>query len=205
MNLGITIDQAFGLYNLTISCSIGASMTRTVVNAPEGYEWIESAQNWHLGAGGLAITGRTSQDKTVEVVFDTEGKNVWRISLVPDGSNLPVLPMVISKAGAQIGLYITESAKEIVAEGSRLTLHILKNPWCISFSDENGKTIFRENPYDVDGINRLMSMPLGFVRDPSGKIKQVTESAYIAPDEHLFGLGEKFTSLDKKGQPCVLG
>ena len=32
---------------------------------------------------------------------------------------------------------------------------------------------------------------------------QITESFHLRPDEHLFGLGEKFTSLDKTGQRIV--
>ena len=36
-----------------------------------------------------------------------------------------------------------------------------------------------------------------------GKVSQVTETLHLRPDEHLFGLGEKFTALDKSGQRIV--
>jgi len=47
-------------------------MTRTVLNALEGYEWIEFPQEWRCVGSELTISGKTSKGKIVEVMFDTD-------------------------------------------------------------------------------------------------------------------------------------
>jgi alpha-D-xyloside xylohydrolase len=51
-------------------------------------------------------------------------------------------------------------------------------------------------------LARPFVLPLGFIVQ-DGKVVQTTISFHIHPDEHIFGLGEKFTPLDKKGQRIV--
>jgi alpha-D-xyloside xylohydrolase len=54
----------------------------------------------------------------------------------------------------------------------------------------------------VDGLGRPFVPPLGFVR--AGRaLSRVTQSFKLGPDEHLYGLGEKFTRLDKSGARLV--
>jgi alpha-D-xyloside xylohydrolase len=54
----------------------------------------------------------------------------------------------------------------------------------------------------VDGLGRPFVLPLGFVVADSGAT-QVTESFHLRQDEHLYGLGEKYTPLDKVGQRII--
>ena len=96
-----------------------------------------------------------------------------------------------------------ETAAGLTVRGAALTLEIGRDPWRLAFRDETGRVVCRENPFDVDGLNRLFIRPLGFVRDAGGAVTQITESFHLRPDEHLFGLGEKFTPLDKTGQRIV--
>jgi alpha-glucosidase (family GH31 glycosyl hydrolase) len=42
--------------------------------------------------------------------------------------------------------------------------------------------------------------PAGYRRAPDGSIGSTCEALYLAPDEHIYGLGEKFLPPDRRGQ-----
>ena len=46
-------------------------------------------------------------------------------------------------------------------------------------------------------------LPLGFVEDPDGRV-QVFDTYALRPDEHLYGLGEHYGALDRRGQAVTL-
>ncbi len=94
----------------------------------------------------------------------------------------------------------TEAALRVT--GARLVLELNFRPWAMRFVDADGREIFGENPSDVDGLGRPMVPSLGFV-EQKGKIARISESFRLHPGEHLFGLGEKFTRLDKTGQRII--
>jgi alpha-D-xyloside xylohydrolase len=70
------------------------------------------------------------------------------------------------------------------------------------FVDAEGAEIFGDNPADIDGLGRPAVPSLGFV-EHKGTISLITTSFRLHPGEHLSGLGEKFTSLDKCGQRII--
>jgi alpha-D-xyloside xylohydrolase len=90
----------------------------------------------------------------------------------------------------------------LTVAGPRLNLEIETAPWSMRFTNHRGRTIFAENPGDVDGLGRPFVSPLGYVRD-GRRATSVRQSFHLAPDEHLYGLGEKFTRLEKTGQRIV--
>jgi alpha-D-xyloside xylohydrolase len=67
------------------------------------------------------------------------------------------------------------------------------------FLDGRGGALLADNPGDVDGLGRPFVPPLGFAEE-DGRVVHIAQSFALAPDERIFGLGEKFTRLDKAGQ-----
>lgn len=149
------------------------------------------------------------------------------------GPAAPPLPLDVEETDAGLTVQGTrrsrkgETAREADGEPA-LTLEIGRDPWCLTFREAPGpdvsrsprpyvpasmrpvlpasrppRVVCRENPFDVDGLNRLFIRPLGFIRGADGAIAQITESFHLRADEHLYGLGEKFTPLDKVGQRIV--
>ena len=174
-------------------------MADSVRDAPQGFEWIQRFVRWNVDDNRLVIDAQASSGDQVTVIFSCQSEQIWRMQLAPDGSPLPELPILTGES-TTVPLQVMEDAHRLMARGAGITLQIERDPWCVSLRDENRDVICRENPYDVDGLNRLFILPLGYVRGPGGKISCVTESFHLRPDEHLYGLGEKFTRLDKVGQ-----
>ncbi len=81
---------------------------------------------------------------------------------------------------------------------------ILTNPWHIEFRDAQGKLLTRtfhiaDNRPMLDPI-----LPFSFIRRSSDYSRSVAAVFSLSPGEKLFGCGESFTRLDKRGQKMVL-
>jgi len=62
-----------------------------------------------------------------------------------------------------------------------------------------GDLVLAEDRATVDPSGQLVVLPFGFTRLTSGGV--VFHETFLAePDEHFYGLGEKFTGFDKRGQ-----
>ena len=181
-------------------------MATGLLNPPPGYEWITRLTGWHMEGEILHVTAATSSGGSVEIALSAESPEIWRVRLAPDAIPFPALPILapersagasatveVGVAGPAVRLDVQETEAGLTVRGAALTLEIGRDPWCLAFRDETGRVVCRENPFDVDGLNRLFIRPLGFVRDAGGAVTQITESFHLRPDEHLFGLGEKFT------------
>ena len=81
---------------------------------------------------------------------------------------------------------------------------ILENPWHIEFRDAQGRLLTRTN-HDSDNASQLEPvLPFSFIRRSSDYSRSVAAVFSLAPGEKIFGGGESFTRLDKRGQKVVL-
>ncbi len=90
----------------------------------------------------------------------------------------------------------------LAVTGLRFGLRIGFTPLSLRLLDRRGRPLLADNPADVDGLGRPFVPPLGFVREGRAAIR-TTQSFKLGPEEHLYGLGEKFTRLDKAGSRLV--
>ncbi len=186
-------------------------------DAPEGYDGVVSSAPPEVRGSSVRFPARTVRGDAAEVVFEPLAPDVWRMALVPAGSPVPAPTPMIDAAFEPIpGLEVSSDARTArarVSEGhsgtavakghaarTALALDVDLSPWELRFLDETGRTLLAENRGDVDGLGRPFVLPLGFVRDSGGGASKTAVSFRLAPDERLFGLGEKFTRLDKVGR-----
>ena len=73
------------------------------------------------------------------------------------------------------------------------------------FRDASGGLLTRtRNLADAKGVVNSMPTPFSFVRKSSNLHRHIAASFTLSPDEKLFGGGESFTRLNKRGQKMVL-
>ena len=174
-------------------------MADSVLNAPLGFAWVKRLSSWRLDNNRLLMDAVISTGEGVVIEFSHVSKRIWRMQFIPDGGSIPDLGILAAEL-PPMSLQVVDDNGALIVSGVDTSLRIEREPWCVSLLDNDDGTVCRENPYDVDGLNRLFVLPLGYVRDQQGKVTRITESLHLCPDEHLYGLGEKFTHLDKVGQ-----
>ena len=98
---------------------------------------------------------------------------------------------------------------EKISGGHRYTsaagsVTILENPWHIELRDASGK-LLTQTDHTVDNKTSFTpTMPFAFVRRTADYSRSYNAAFTLSPGEKIFGCGESFTSLDKRGQKIVL-
>lgn len=98
---------------------------------------------------------------------------------------------------------------EKVSGGHRYTsaagsVTILEKPFHIELRDASGKLLTKTD-HDVDNKSSFTpTMPFSFVRRTADYSRSYNAVFTLSPGEKIFGCGESFTSLDKRGQKIVL-
>jgi len=84
------------------------------------------------------------------------------------------------------------------------SITILENPWHIELRDAQGRLLTRTNHSTDNSTSITPIMPFCFVRRASDYSRCFNAVFSLSPGEKIFGCGESFTRLDKRGQKVVL-
>jgi len=79
-----------------------------------------------------------------------------------------------------------------------------REPWHVEFRDARGRLLTKTD-HTTDNASSLDPLlPFSFIRRSSDYSRSVDAVFTLSPNEKLFGCGESFTRLDKRGQKVVL-
>jgi alpha-D-xyloside xylohydrolase len=79
------------------------------------------------------------------------------------------------------------------------SVRLVKDPWRIEFFDQSGRELTRtQNLREISSFSQ--PLPFSFVRRGSDLGRSIAASFRLAHDEKIFGCGESFTRLNKRGQ-----
>jgi len=100
---------------------------------------------------------------------------------------------------------MSEAESRTTYEGPFGSLSVHKDPVRFEFRDASGRLLTRtHNLADAKGVVNSMPTPFSFVRNASNLHRNFAASFTLSPHEKLFGGGESFTRLNKRGQKLVL-
>ena len=81
---------------------------------------------------------------------------------------------------------------------------VLEKPWRLEFRDAQGRLLTKTNHSADLPATLVPALPFSFIRRSSDYSRSVAASFYLSAGEKIFGCGESFTRLDKRGQKVVL-
>ncbi|HEU6448013.1 MAG TPA: TIM-barrel domain-containing protein [Verrucomicrobiae bacterium] len=81
---------------------------------------------------------------------------------------------------------------------------ISENPFHLEIRDANGKLLTKTDHSSDNKLSFTPILPFSFVRRSSDYSRSFNAAFTLSPGEKIFGCGESFTSLDKRGQKIVL-
>jgi alpha-D-xyloside xylohydrolase len=85
------------------------------------------------------------------------------------------------------------------------SITIKEHPWKIEIRDQNGYFLTRTiHMSDLENSAYIPQLPFSYVRRAKDYSRSVHASFMLSPDEKIFGCGESFSRLDKRGQKVVL-
>jgi alpha-D-xyloside xylohydrolase len=183
-------------------------------------------RRWRDRYGTLVEIGvPDAPGERVTIRIDVLTPYVYRLRMRP-GDEVPAndTPMVINDfSGRPPSFAVVRSEGETALETDAFSLRIQHNPFRMYYAERNGKPLFNTLPAAVyqhpptgeshlDGASITDAwpwffrdtFPLGFVRDAESGLTQSFITTSIHHDEHFYGFGEKFSTLDKRGQAINL-
>ena len=85
------------------------------------------------------------------------------------------------------------------------SVRVRQNPWRVEFRDAKGALLTNTvHPTDCVGLRNCQPIPFSHVRRASDLARRFAATFSLAPDEKIFGCGESFTRLNKRGQKVLL-
>ncbi len=148
--------------------------------------------------GGLLLQGETVAGTPVQLALRLVGSPpLLRCTLWASGSEPPqpllAKPLAPSKART---LLFPERAELAVAD-----VRVVADLAPFRLVVTAGGIVLEEDRSTSDPNDTLLVLPLGFTRLAGGVPPTAFHETFFAePDEHFWGLGEKFTAFDKRGQ-----
>lgn len=113
--------------------------------------------------------------------------------------------MLDGEPGADDSWTVNGDGERTTYSGPFGSVVVERDPLHFEFRDASGRLLTRtQHLSDTRSVVNSMPMPFSFARNPANLHRHIAASFSLAPDEKLFGGGESFTRLDKRGQKMVL-
>ncbi|HEX4083470.1 MAG TPA: alpha-xylosidase [Chthoniobacteraceae bacterium] len=81
------------------------------------------------------------------------------------------------------------------------SMELTMNPWAIEFRDAKGRLLTKTRSLgDTKCLGSAAPTPFAFVRRAADMERRFAAAFTLAPDEGIYGCGESFTRLNKRGQ-----
>ncbi len=178
----LLVSSYFSLSTLPYAAYKSKGQTVYLKNVT-GYEDTGNAVIFNCTPSGGSLT------PIVKITFSSP--SVFRLQMSPNGT----VPL-----GTGVAVYsLSETSNYVTLTTSNLTLKIRKNPWKLSVFDATGTTLISEENPNEGYENKSLSY-----RTYEDTVIEVSEAMFLDPDEHFFGFGERFNTMDKRGMTTYM-
>ena len=97
---------------------------------------------------------------------------------------------------------VEQTAEAVTYTSAYGRVRLVKNPWHVEIFDNNGRLLTRTQNIG-DPHTYFTPIPFSFIRRGSDLSHSIAATFQLSHDEKLFGCGESFTQLNKRGQKIV--
>jgi alpha-D-xyloside xylohydrolase len=125
---------------------------------------------------------------------------VMRLRMAPGQLGEPNDRLLIEGQEPVIGSTLSADQTGLTLSTPHLHLRVERDPWRLSVTDPHDRPIAGQATDDRDISGQFEVMPLGWEKDENGAPVRVFEALSLAPDERLYGFGERFVPLDQRGR-----
>jgi alpha-D-xyloside xylohydrolase len=166
----------------------------------EEHESVQKMASFEKVKGGVVFHCTTSRGKNVDVSLTVCTSQILRVQMCPDGELRNVKGLLeIKEDWRPCAFDVTEKAGAVSIDTGALRFEAQRAPWKYVVYNRKGEVVLQEHVNDIEVTGDCRSLPLGFTTT-AGKFYRSNETFYLAPGEHIYGFGEKFTRLNKLGQ-----
>jgi alpha-D-xyloside xylohydrolase len=165
----------------------------------EQHEFVQTISSFEKTNTGVIFHCTTSQGKSVDVTWTVCTPEILRVQMCPDPDLKNVKGLLeIKEDWPPCAFSVTEKSEVLSIDTGALRIEFQKSPWKYTVYDKEGQIVVQEHVKDVDTQGNFRGLPLGFTT-AGGKFHRSNETFALPEDESFYGLGERFTKLNKLG------
>ncbi len=151
--------------------------------------------------GGAEFEALTDGGEGVRVSIVFVAPEVFRVRMWQETEPPRDSVMLMEGAHGTHEASVTEAENGWALDSGSLKVQVSRGPWSLAVSDAGGRAVFQQKWEDKQ-IRAAITLPTGYSRDGSGRV-EFHEVFSLDTDEHLYGLGEHYGALDRRGQRIV--
>jgi alpha-D-xyloside xylohydrolase len=158
--------------------------------------------SWNKTETGLQFACQTAMGESATVLLDVVFEDTIRFRMNPVEIRIMKSVMLVNTDFDRIPFEIEETDGQINLQTGDLRVEIPQYPWGIRIYDrssENPIPFFSQQNEDRAYGPGFEVFPVGYDTDDKGRAI-VRESVDVAPGEAFYGLGERFSDLNRWGQ-----
>ena len=158
----------------------------------------------YMPSGAIARfrVGTRDTSARVEVSICAPGVVRYRMLLEGDTTSDNIDLLAPGWQSSDAVIQSTELQGKIVLESRGTVVEVHREPWRVVVLGADSNPLVSEAPLDVNVRGVHQSKPTGFDLE-DGRAIRCRVTLTLDPEDHLFGLGEKPTDFDKRGQEIV--
>jgi len=152
----------------------------------------------------------TEYDRDPELPFEVSFVSPRTVRLrfftrnLPPAARLDSDSLMLAGPVPKDGSWAMQSGDSIVRWRSAYgEVRLIRNPWHIEFYEAGGRLLTRTQNLN-DPASYQPYTPFSFIRRSRDVGRSTAASLELQPDEKIFGAGESFTRLNKRGQKLVM-
>ncbi len=166
------------------------------------YSHVARLRRYRRIEGGARFVVLTNEDEELILDLRFVAPQVLRVRLYRPGEEPPpTSPMLVERARRAPKVAVRSAAGTVTLTTSALEVQVNREPFGYGVFDRRDRRVFAQQVADY-ALRAFVAFPLGYSRDAEGRAA-FHESFELEPDEHLFGLGEHFGPLDRRGQRLI--
>jgi alpha-D-xyloside xylohydrolase len=159
---------------------------------------LERVTDVECGAQGARFTLATRSGKRAFAAIDVCSEHVFRFRVAPQPLEDRRTVMVVKTDWAPVEATAADEGTRTVLRTSSLEIAMHKEPRRLTVSAGANELLQEEIDDRRSFGTSYVTFPLGFVSADDGRT-HVAGAIELAPDELIYGFGEKFGPLDKRG------
>ena len=207
----INFDNVFDLFGIpsrTASCVLRVALRERQGNSfifhARGYDVY---RNRRMGMDHTYVTDDEMPYTEMTWQIDFLRADAYRVRLALGDSVLNnITPMIVSDiSDPELEVVLEENADYVLLRTSMLSLKIYREDFRTEVLDANGHKITEAGGRQKTLFSTVLdSFPSGLIRDDKNGMDFAVENFTLSPSEAIYGFGEWFSTLNKRGQTVGL-
>lgn len=166
-------------------------------------DFIRQWQGYSREADGVRFHALTKTGRSLDVLITMVSTDIFRVRMNPEGLRDCTSDMLVGLPSAATPFEVTEEDERVVITTATLRIVVKRLPWQVSAyalsEGDSAVPFYQQRVNDRKYGPGYEVPPIGYFQK-EGHLTNVHEAVAVQPGEAFYGLGEKFTPMNKWGQ-----